>query len=185
MDKGYIILNSLMYTKFFLTEAILAQDPTYTVLLKSGMPQDDYVKDMMSEMSDCRETFSNTYNHYSNATVTFSKEYQDYTTNTQVYIKTLSNGQETTEHQPFSTAMSRIPTSIFYVSTVTDNIQSVNMGDRNAFELMQNLLNDYLLIWRNVTFLLVDDVLENADSSKSLVFIFGFSFTTFFSFFFF
>lgn len=176
MDKGYIILNSLMYTKFFLTEAILAQDPTYTVLLKSGMAQDDYVKDMMSEMSDCRETFSNTYNHYSNATVTFSKEYQDYTTNTQVYIKTLSNGQETTEHQPFSTAMSRIPTSIFYVSTVTDNIQSVNMGDRNAFELMQNLLNDYLLIWRNVTFLLVDDVLENADSSKSLVFIFGFSF---------
>ena len=176
MDKGFIILNSLMYTKFFLTEAILAQDDNYAILSEANKTKEEYVKDMMTEMSNCRETFTNTYNHYSNATVTFSKEYNDYTTNTQVYIKTLSNSQETVEHQPFSTAMSRIPTSIFYVSTVTDNISSINMEDRNAFELMQNLLNDYLIIWRTVTFLLVDDVLDNAKSSKTLVFIFGFSF---------
>lgn len=93
-----------------------------------------------------------------------------------MYIKTLSNAEHTVEHQPFSTAMRRIPTSIFYVSTVTDSYTSVNINDRNAYELMTNLLNDYLLIWRNVTFILVDDVLDNAKSSKSLVFIFGFSF---------
>ena len=184
MDKGFIILNSLMYTKFFLTEAILSETiddnnktiPYAIVDLSNFSNHSQYTSDMMSEMSYYREQFSNTYNHYSNATVTFSKEYQDYTANTQVYIKTLSNGVQTIEHQPFSTAMSRIPTSIFYVSTVTDQTSSINMKDRNAFELMQNLLNDYLLVWRSVTFLLVDDVIANAKSSKSLVFIFGFSF---------
>ena len=171
MDKGYIMLNSLMYTKFFLTEAIIAQ-------LKSNRTStEEYIQEMMEEMSLCRQDFANTYSHFSNATVTFSKEYRHYTETTQVYITTLSNQQVTTEHQPFSTAMSRIPTSIFYVSTVTDNFSSsINMTDRNAFELMHNLLNDYFLIWRNVTFLLVNDVLENAKSKKVLVFIFGFSF---------
>ena len=173
MDKGYIMLNSLMYTKFFLTEAIVAQQKDD----RDGEPlHEEYIKQMMEEMSACRQDFANTYSHFSNATVTFSDEYKEYTDNTQVYIKTLSNGNPTIEHQPFSTAMSRIPTSIFYVSTVTDNFSSINMTDRNSYELMNNLLNDYFLIWRTVTFLLVDDVLANAKSKQILIFIFGFSF---------
>ena len=173
MDKSFIILNSLVYTKFFLTETIISKEP-YNITFNDEVEQ--YMEEMMTEMQACRDTFTTTYNTFANANVKFSKEYEDYTKNTQVFIKTLSNGIPTTEHQPFSTAMSRIPTSIFYVSTVTDNIGNVNMTDRNAFELMHNLLNDYLLVWRKVTFIIVDDVLNNAKSKKPLAFIFGFSF---------
>ncbi len=177
MDKAFKILNTLVYTKFFITEAILAQctDPVYNNL-DDGMTKEDYVKEMMSEMADCRSEFSETYAFYSNATVTFSKEYQNYISHTQVYIRTKSNGEETIEHQPFSIAMSRIPTSIYYVSRVMDASTSVTMDDRNAYELMMNLLNDYLLVWRNVTVLLVDDVKSHAKSSKIILIIFIFSF---------
>ena len=177
MDKAFKILNTLVYTKFFITEAILAQspDPIY-VNLDEGMTKEDYIKEMMSEMADCRSDFSETYSFYSNATVTFSKEYQNYISNTQVYIRTKSNKEETIEHQPFSIAMSRIPTSIYYVSRVMDASTNVSMEDRNAYELMMNLLNDYLLVWRNVTVLLVDDVKSHAKSSKIVLIIFIFSF---------
>ena len=130
----------------------------------------------MTEMANCRAEFSQTYSYYSNATVKFSKEYNDYISNTQVYIMTLSNGEKTIEHQPFSIAMSRIPTSIYYVSRVTSSYQYITIDDRNAYELMMNLLNDYLLVWRNVTVLLVDDVKNHAKMSKFVLFIFIFSF---------
>ena len=176
MDKAFTILNTLVYTKFFITEAILAQITDNYLSKEENVSVEEYVKEMMTEMANCRADFSQTYSYYSNATVKFSKEYNYYTSNTQVYIMTLSNGEKTIEHQPFSIAMSRIPTSIYYVSRVTDYYQKINITDRNAYELMMNLLNDYLLVWRNVTVLLVDDVKNHAKMNKLILFIFIFSF---------
>ena len=174
MDKAFIMLNSLVYTKFFLTEVILAQNPLYTNT--ANEPQSTYIMRMMNEMSNCRQTFSSMYSFYSNATVSFSKAYNTYITETQVCIRTTSNGIASNEIQPFSTAMSRIPTSIFYVSTVTDGFTNINMSNRNAYELMMNLLNDYFLVWRDVTFLLVEDTKDRTVSNRGLVVIFVFSF---------
>jgi hypothetical protein len=50
------------------------------------------------------------------------------------------------------------------------------MEDRNAYELMMNLLNDYLLAWRNITFIIAEDVKLNTVSNQILSIIFGFSF---------
>ena len=178
MDKAFTILNTLVYTKFFITEAILSQNTSNYLSKEEDVSVEDYVKEMMTEMASCRAQFSETYSYYSNATVTFSTEYNNYISNTQVYIMTLSNGEKTIEHQPFSIAMSRIPTSIYYVSRVTDYYENININDRNAYELMMNLLNDYLLVWRNVTVLLVDDVKTHAKMSKLILFFFIFSFFT-------
>ncbi len=176
MDKAFTILNTIVYTKFFITEAILSQNISEYSSKDEDVSIEDYVKEMMTEMANCRAEFSQTYSYYSNATVKFSKEYNHYISNTQVYIMTLSNGEETIEYQPFSIAMSRIPTSIYYVSRVTSSYQNISIEDRNAYELMMNLLNDYLLVWRNVTVLLVDDVKNHAKMSKIVLFIFIFSF---------
>jgi hypothetical protein len=175
MDKAFIMLNTLMYTKFFITEAIFTNLGNYKNV-DYNLNSSEYIKLMMKEMANYREIFSNTWLYYSNATVTFSKEFHDYTENTNVVIKTISNQKETTETQQFSIAMSRIPTSIFYVSTVTDNVSYINMTDRNCYELMHNLLNDYLVVWRNVTFILVDDVKHNTKRQIVVVIIFAFSF---------
>ena len=176
MDKAFTILNTIVYTKFFITEAILSQNISEYYSKDEDVSIEDYVKEMMTEMANCRAEFSQTYSYYSNATVKFSKEYNHYISNTQVYIMTLSNGEKTIEYQPFSIAMSRIPTSIYYVSRVTSSYQNISIDDRNAYELMMNLLNDYLLVWRNVTVLLVDDVKNHAKMSKIVLFIFIFSF---------
>ncbi len=176
MDKAFTILNTIVYTKFFITEAILSQNISEYSSKDEDVSIEDYVKEMMTEMANCRAEFSQTYSYYSNATVKFSKEYNHYISNTQVYIMTLSNGEETIEYQPFSIAMSRIPTSIYYVSRVTSSYQNISIEDRNAYELMMNLLNDYLLVWRNVTVLLVDDVKNHAKMSKIVLFIFIFFF---------
>ena len=179
MDKGFILLNTIVYTKFFLTEIILTNDNENEgreyKIIDNNLTPDEYKRLMMLEMAQYREIFSNTWLYYSNATVTFSKEYRDYTDTTMLNIKTLSNNEETTEEQLFSIAMSRIPTSIFYVSTVTNNPNNIIFENRNSFELMSNLLNDYLLVWRHVTFLLVDDVKDHAEKSFLIDLVFALS----------
>ena len=175
MDKGFIILNTIVYTKFFLTEIILSNENNDYKIIDDNLSLEEYKKLMMFEMSQYRENFSNTWLYYSNATVTFSKEYRDYTDTTILKIKTLSNNEETVEEQLFSIAMSRIPTSIFYVSTVTNNSENIIFVNRNSFELMTNLLNDYLLVWRHVTFLLVDDVKDHAEKSFLIDLVFALS----------
>ena len=85
---------------------------------------------MMSELSDYRLNITTTINIFSNATVSFSKEYDDYINSTQVYIRTITNQKPAVEYQPFWTGINRIPTSIFYVSTVTENVTAIS----NAFD---------------------------------------------------
>ena len=52
--------------------------------------------------------------------------------------------------------MNRIPTCVFYVSTVTDSSSIMNMNDRNSYELMINLLNSYFNSWGRATEFLVE-----------------------------
>ena len=59
MNKAYHLLNSLVYTKFFLTEAIACQQ-NYTnenISYKNmgGMEIEEYANDMMAEMAKCRD----------------------------------------------------------------------------------------------------------------------------------
>jgi hypothetical protein len=79
---------------------------------------------------------------------------------------------EREELQPFSTAMNRIPTCVFYVSTVTDSRSIMNMNDRNSYELMKNLLNSYFNSWGKATEYLVENVKEHCSKSVSSIVIF-------------
>ena len=92
-DKAFQILNALLYTKFFITEAVLAQNPTYVTLDSFyNMNRTKYITDQMLEMSNYRQIISDTYSYFSNATVTFDDAYFSFTNNQAVYIRTLSNG---------------------------------------------------------------------------------------------
>jgi len=176
-EKGFNLLNSLLYTKFFINEAILAHTTGYKNLnTESNGDSNKYILEMMTEMSKYRQSISDTYSFFSNATINFSDEYYNYINTKQVYIRTLSNGQPTTIVNPFSIAISRIPTTIFYVSTVTDTNNQINMNNRNAYELMMNLLNDYLIVWRDLTFILIKDVKSQTKSDIRLTIIFSISF---------
>ena len=173
---GFDLLEYLMYTKYLVTEAILGQNTTYPIYGYTEGSRTPYVYEMMDELSQYRLNITNTINYFSNATVTFSKEYNDFIDSTQVYIRTLTNGKPSIEYQPFWTGIGRIPTSIFYVSTVTNNVSSINMEDRNAYELVMNLLNDYFILWRKVAMILVKEIRTNTEMNKILIAMFIISF---------
>ena len=171
MDNGYKLLNNILYTKYFLTEAIIAN--TIEGYLKMDEDQTGiYIDRMKNELSKYRSEFVDVYNSYSNASVTFNKAYINFTTNSKVNIKTISNGKEREELQPFSTAMNRIPTCVFYVSTVIDSKSIMKMDDRNSYELMINLLNSYYNSWGKATEYLVENVKEHCSKSISNIIIF-------------
>ena len=46
------------------------------------------------------------------------------------------------------------------------------MADRNSYELMVNLLNNYYLIWKRLTDILVQDVIDNAKQSSISILLF-------------
>ena len=172
--KAYNLLEYLLYTKFFITEAILSKEPDFPIYGKIN--SEEYIQLTMSELSDYRLNITTTINLFSNATVSFSKEYDDYINSTQVFIRTITNQKPAVEYQPFWTGINRIPTSIFYVSTVTENVTAISMNDRNSYELMMNLLNDYYIVWKDVTFILSKEIKDNTEISKILTATFFMSF---------
>lgn len=108
-EKAFKILNSLLYTKFFLTEAILAQQPDYKNIDKIfNGNNSEYIIDLMREMSDYHQIISNNYDYFSNATITFSNQYYSYYANTYVYQRTLSNGIPSSNLIPFSSSISTV-----------------------------------------------------------------------------
>jgi hypothetical protein len=50
------------------------------------------------------------------------------------------------------------------------------MSNRDPYELMMNILNEYLIRWRDITFILINDVKVNTNSASILSIIFGLSF---------
>ena len=68
--------------------------------------------------------------------------------------------------------MNRIPTCVFYVSTVIDSKSVMKMDDRNSYELMKNLLNSYYNSWGMATEYLVENVKEHCSKSVSSIVIF-------------
>lgn len=50
------------------------------------------------------------------------------------------------------------------------------MSQRNTYDLMNNLLNDYYTTWQSLTFILINDVKAHASNDNRLLIIFIFSF---------
>ena len=164
MDNGYKLLHNLLYTKYFLTEAISCN------LIDNYLSQDKnaYIKRMDDELSLYRSEYASLYNSYSSATVSFNKDYKR-VTNSNITVKSISTStkQETTSEHPFSTEMSKIPTAVFFVSASTNYSNTMNMEERYTFELMANLLNGYFSKWNEVTNILVDNVKEHCSKTSS------------------
>ena len=184
MDKSYKLLDYVGYIKYFITEAILANEiENYTILIQNSIDRETFIKNIKNELASYREEFSDIYGEFSSSSVnTFSKKYQNFIQNTFVSVRTISNGEEFLEEQAFSSAMNRIPTTVFYVSTISDSALVLNINERNCYELMQNLLNGYFIALKNITLILVNDAIESSKNSiiSTLLFIGSFILTIIF-----
>ena len=164
MDNGYKLLHNLLYTKYFLTEAISCN------LIDNYLAYDreNYIKRMNNELTVYRSEYATLYNSYSSATVTFNDDYKR-VTNSNISVKSIatSTKQETITEHPFSTEMNKIPTAVFFISASTNYSNTMNMEERYTYELMANLLSGYYSAWSQVTYILVDNVKEHCSKTSS------------------
>ena len=164
MDNGYKLLHNLLYTKYFLTEAISCN------LIDNYLAYDreNYIKRMNNELTVYRSEYASLYNSYSSATVTFNDDYKR-VTNSNISVKSIatSTKQETITEHPFSTEMNKIPTAVFFISASTNYSNTMNMEERYTYELMANLLSGYYSAWSQVTYILVDNVKEHCSKTSS------------------
>ena len=173
-DVAYNILNSFLYAKFLLTEAVSCQQNSSYIIIDELYINNctSYTIGIMTELSDYRKIISNYIGYFSNASVGFSKDYHNFINNNEIIIYSLTNDEPSVERQDFWTGINRITTSIFYISTVTENYENIKMNDRNTYELMQNLLNDYYIKWLKLTLILSKEVEDNSKSYKILLVLF-------------
>ena len=168
MRNSYKLYQSIVLIKYFITEAILTNKfgSDYVILQNYNLTEKQYIDNLKTEMGKYRQEFSSIYEDFSStSTSEFSKKYQNFLNNEQVMIYTISNGIEMNQTLPFTTALNRIPTTVFYISSISDEVLVLNMSERNSFELMHNLLNSYFTSIQEYTKILSQDAINSTKTS--------------------
>ena len=170
LDNSYKILINILYTKYYITEAIITNTlEKYIISEKIG--KINYLEFIQNKLINLHQEFNNLYNPYKVSSISFSKNLMDYVSYKNLTIKTLNNGKPQEEEQPFDSAMNKLSTAVYYVSSISD-LESINMDNKYSYELMLNLINVYYNASTDVSIFLLDEVNEYAkkhDISKTLI----------------
>ena len=141
LDNSYKLLNNIMYTKYFITEAVVTNTiPNYIIAEKLG--KKEYLIFLKNQLIKLHEEFNNLYQSLTVQKVKFSNNFTNYISYTNFTIITLNNGIPEYETQPFFSILNKLSTAVFYVSTISD-LESINMANKYSYELMLNLINVY------------------------------------------
>ena len=179
MRNAYKLCEDIGFIKYCVTEIICVDkfQENYAILIGYQMTAyDDFVW-LQEELAKYSNDFRSTFDYFSGTySSEFSERYQKIMSNdTQVLIYTLTNGQETTLNLSFSDVMTRIPVTIFYVSTIQEK-SMLNLQERNLYELMLNLLNGYYKYIKELTLILVEDAVKSSKTSIIATILFFSSF---------
>ena len=191
LEYGYQLLSNMVYTKYFISEAIFANEIPKKFTDNQDIyyyynPEDRaiYIEKLKREMAEYLVLFNRLLNNFNSATITLSKEYTNFTgkVNMSVYTITISdNGQkESVVYETFSSAMRRIPSDLFYISSNVEKNYVIDMNDQNCHELMRNILNVFYTTWKQATVILFKDVKSHClKSTLSYVLLISSFFITF------
>jgi len=155
LSSSYKLLNDIVYIKYFITEAISA-NYVKNYVLTCGKNESNYISMIKNELSSYRQDISKIINEFNSGQIRFPKEYSNFITSTKVTIKTISNGIYKTEIQPYSSAINKLITSIFYISTIS-NEEKIDMNNTYSYELMVNLLDGYYIPIQGLIKILFED----------------------------
>jgi len=158
----YKFMCNLLYSKYFVNELVFIYNvPNYIFL--QYIDQQNYISYIKEELANYQKELSETFNEYNKASSSISKEYS-IAANINLIIKTLSNGIEKYEEQPISLALSRIITSIFYISTISGN-EKIDMKDSHIYEIMVNVLDHFFAYYESLINIVIKDLKDFIRSS--------------------
>ena len=170
------ILSSMMYCKYFLTEAVLSQNESYIIHdSKYNNDHTKYILAMLNELRKYREILYEDLSAFSEPDQ-IDQAFADYTTNKYLNIRMLIASEPLNKSTPFWSAMNQIPTSIFSIVKVENEVKDINLENRNVYDLMMNLINDYFIGWRDITNMVINSILNTSKISPYMTLIFVLSF---------
>ena len=170
------ILSSMMYTKYFITEIVLAQNSSYIIYdERYNGSHYDYIIAMLNELKTYREIIYSNLGEFSEPEK-IDKDFAEYTKSKNLLTSVLIAGNPQIKPVPFWSAMNQIPTSIFSIVKVENEISELNLNNRNVYDLMMNLINDYFIGWRNITKKVIDSTNKESKINIQLILLFAFSF---------
>ena len=158
LHSGYKLTNVLLYTKFFITEGVIANTLNQSGLIYEAVSHSGYDKffaNIQNEMTFYRQEFTETFDVFSSNQL--CQEFQDYLSNTKLKIYTIAVNTYDIIEIIFNSAMTRIPASI---NELSNNPSLLAMNNRDTYELMHNLLNEYFINWQNLIDILFKDSLK-------------------------
>ena len=163
LRDSYIILNDMIYTKYYITEEVIGN--TYPRYISKKFNA-NFSQEIKAELEFYRQELTKTYDSFTSKEL--PKEYKDFvdSTNLTIYTLTLNNSQRISIL--FNSAMVRISSSI---NDLTANSSLINMANRDAYELMYNLLNEYFLNWEKVCNILFKDSIKATNLKIPLMII--------------
>ena len=160
--NGYIILNDMVYTKYFVTEGVIAitlnsSNITYSPI--SGKNSyDNFFQNIKTELSFYRQEFTETYNNFTSNDV--CEDYHRFISETKITLYTITVNSTDYIDLIFNSAMTRIPASI---NDLALDPTLMEMKNRGTFELMQNLINEYYVNWEKVIIILLNDCIKETN----------------------
>ena len=165
--KGAEILNIMLYTKYFLTEAVIANklneiNIKYVVLNNTEIQM--FNKDIKNELSEYNQKFSELYTSFISNSNKLSQRYREFMETKEMSFYSLANDIPVIEPKQFSASLNKIPASLFYISTVDDKENDLTMEMRNTYELMHNTLNGFFINWKNVSITLGEDAIYSTEN---------------------
>ena len=163
LSYTFDLFNNLVLTKYTVTEGVLASSmPNY--ILYNDIGKDEYISNLKKDLENQRKDFTEIFSYFSNPSIKLSKEYIIYTSNINITLKTINNAIQTEEEQPFFAATNKLTTSIFYISTMS-NEENFDMSNKYIYELMFNLLNGYYISFEKIIFIFLEDFKSNTKNS--------------------
>ena len=163
--NSYKILNYMLYTKYYITEGVIGNTLNlkyFPVNANRGLSF--FLKNIQYELAQTREEFTETYDTFSLNEL--CEEYKNYMKNTTINIFTLSLNH--TEIIPilFNTAMTRITSGI---NNLVSDTSLLIMNNRDSYELMHNLINEYYKNWGNIITILYNDAIKATNLKLALM----------------
>ena len=165
---SYQMLNDIVYIKYFVSEGIYTNDvQNYSVFQHSKKTH--YFNLIKTELAEYGDDITYIIYQFNNPKVEFPKKYKEYISNTNLTIKTNSEMSKT-EQQPYSSALSKLTTSIFFLSSSDNDDDNFNMKNNFAYELMVNLMNSYYITFEKIILIMINFLEERTEDIK-IIFI--------------
>ena len=163
---SYQLLNDIIYIKYFVSEGIyLDEVPNYSFL--TGINKTTYLSRLKQRISILGDDLAGLIYQFNNPNIALPEEYTEYISNINLTIKT-NNEVSKTEIQPFSSALSKLTTAIFYISS--SDKDDFNMKSNFAYELMVNLMDSYYIAFEKIILIMLN-YLEDKTKDIKMIFI--------------